>query len=466
MKIANVITALCFGAAVILGGCSDSKVSEIPLKELPPPISEAVQDKGLSGYLSISSYWDFHMGERAAAFMELHPDVMINLDAPKYDDLITETQEQYILRTSTALMSGTACDLIDLSGMSVYRYAKSGLLCNLYDFMDKDSSFQKDDYYINIFKAMEYNGGLYILPFVFDYDLVYMNKPVAEKLGIKPDDYASLNYKEMLDIYNMAIQSGAAMQPFDLVSGITKERFWDYEFYNFYSPEIAKAHFDSIKFLEYLNLTNTISPMEYDFDRVTIGNEEFMRHCMFSFFNSNALDIHNYLLDYQNVCDPIPYVSSEGAAVFETLKASYGIFAGSQNKELAWEFIKFCIEERQPPENIDTAGREYQDYMLWYEGWIPINKANFYNLFRYCAKAGLQDLQADAKIKGGDVDAILDKALDRTNEYNLQRNTVSSDRELLFLVTDDLDRFYYDNSITAEETAANIQFKVMAYLNE
>lgn len=466
MKFANIIVALCSVAAVVLNGCSDSKTNEIAQNELSLPISEAVQDKVLSGTLSISSYWDFNMGDRAAAFMKLYPDVTIELDAHEYDEITIETQEQYMVRTATALMSGTACDLIDLSGMSVYRYAKSGLLCNLYDFMDKDISFQKENYYTNIFDAMEYSGGLYILPFVFDYDLVYMNKPVSEKLGINHADFTSLNYKEMLDIYNTAIQSGAASQPFDLVSGITKELFWGYEFYSFYNPETSEARFDSAEFLDYLNLSNAILPMEYDFDRVTIGNEEFMRHCMFSFFNSSALDIHNYLIDYQNICDPIPYTSSEGAAIFQTLKASYGIFEGSQNKELAWEFIKFCIEEKQPPENTDTASREYRDYMLWYEGWIPINKANFYNLFRYCAKAELQGLQADIKVKSGDLDAILDNALARTNEYNLQRNTVSSDTELLFLVIDDLDCFYYDDSITAEKTAANIQFKVMAFLNE
>ena len=57
--------------------------------------------------------------------------------------------------------------MVDLAQMSVSRYAKSGLLCNLYDFMEMDSDFHSEDYYTNIFKAKEYDAGCTRCHFIF-----------------------------------------------------------------------------------------------------------------------------------------------------------------------------------------------------------------------------------------------------------------------------------------------------------
>ena len=38
---------------------------------------------------------------------------------------------------------------------------------NLYDFMEEDPDFHREEYYENILQAFEVNGGLYILPSSF-----------------------------------------------------------------------------------------------------------------------------------------------------------------------------------------------------------------------------------------------------------------------------------------------------------
>lgn len=45
--------------------------------------------------------------------------------------------------------------------------------------MDNDPDFDKSDYYTNIFEAMEYEDGLYDMLLTFQYDMVWISKPLA-----------------------------------------------------------------------------------------------------------------------------------------------------------------------------------------------------------------------------------------------------------------------------------------------
>lgn len=421
----------------------------------------------LEGTLHITSFWDYHMGERIREFKAIHPNVEIVWDGLSKGEMDVETKEEYSRRVSVMLMSGNAGDLIDLSEMSCYRYAKSGLLYNFYSLMDSDQSFDIDDYYTNIFKAMEYNNGLYIIPFVFNYDMMYVSKPIADKIGFNISDYNNINYIQMLDIYHNA-KSIITSDTFNLIPSVSKEFFFSYEFHSFYDANKGEAWFNSRNFLDYLNVTNQITPMDYfEFERVTHGNDEFMEsQFLFSVFNSNALDVHNYIIDYKNTIGPIPYVSANGDYLFNTLKASYSIPQNSENKDLAWEFIKFCISEREPPASIDVSGIDYENYMMWYEGWIPININNFYNLFQYSGKIELSRLIEGTTLREGDLDNILNDALNQVHLYNLQRNKQASDFDIYQLTNDILLEYYYEDTLTAEQAASLIQDKVILFLNE
>lgn len=277
---------LCLAVLCLLTGCQ-SNDTEIYEQLTKPPASEqtsgqdaaaAPQDKPLSGTLRVSTYYDEEMKERAQEFEQLHPEVQIEVSVAQQSGSVGESWEEYLQRTSVEMMSGQSADIVDLAQMSVSRYAKSGLLCNLYDFMEMDSDFHSEDYYTNIFKAKEYDGGLYSLPFYFLYDMTYLSRPLLEEARLDAPD--ALDYEKMLDLYRQV--SERTGKDFSIMPGITSGWFFEYEFPAYYDIETATANFDSPDFITYLKRTKEEIPKleemaDWDMTRVAGGVDDFMQ---------------------------------------------------------------------------------------------------------------------------------------------------------------------------------------------
>ena len=425
----------------------------------------------LSGRLRVSTVFDGYIDIFAEEFMGIHPNVEIIVERPD-DNKVT-----YMYRMAMDLLSGTASDLIDLSGLDINHKAQSGLLANIYDFMDKDSDFDKTDYYTNIFEAMEYEGGLYAMPLSFQYDMVYISKPLAESIELNYEDLKNINYTEMIDIYEEAKRAHSSPDKFYLMPGVTKSSFFDYESVDFYHIETGKANFESEEFLQHLQVTKNLNTVydpenkEWDFTRLGVGNEEFLiEDFMFAKFTTSDIDMVKMMMMFENTIDPIPFSSSRGKAPFSNLLSTYAISNNSENKELAWEFLKYCVSAREVPE-FEGEEEEYQ-YSFMFMGNIPINIENFYTRFRYSFDSEIKDY-LDADIRANwkftneeEKEKILQETLDQIHEWNQERNVFVGNLELAHLLREELDNYYYYDLVTVEEAARIIQNKVFTYLNE
>ena len=387
--------------------------------------------------------------------------------APDLGEWETESLQQYGLRMAVEIMSGQGADLIDLSHFSAYRYAASGLLCNLYELMDNDPKFRREDYYTNVFTAKEIDGALYALPRSFYYDMMLVSRPLAADIVA---GYAALDYESMLSIYETVVARHPDAPP-RMLPGMVKEYFWRYEFPSYYDTASGQAWFDSAEFVEYLERTDTIvtayDPIyqEWDKTRIASGNDSFLQSdYVFCNFDVTAIDVYNLLLEYANILPPIPIVSRSGDAMFRVMQGEYGIPTSSANRELAWEFLKFCVEEQTPP---DSSGREQaQAYVGLSRGWIPININNFRHAFRLQCELDI-DMMGDS-IPWQEVNPRdgIERMLDLVHSWNLQRNREAAETELYFLTGYDLEDYYYYGALTAQETAALIQSRVATYLGE
>lgn len=448
----------------MLSGCSnDMKIDN------NRPVTE--KNNKLSGKLTVSTVFDGYIDIFAEEFMDMHPDVEIIVERPENNKVL------YMYRVAIDLMSGTASDLIDLSGLDINHKAQSGLLVDLYDFMDNDPNFNKSDYYTNIFEAMEYEGGLYAMPLSFNYDLVYISKPLAESIGLDYESYKNINYTEMLDIYEKVKKNHPAPDEFYLMPGVGKESFFRYESVDFFDIETGDANFDSDEFLQHLKLTkklNTVyhpETMEWDFTRVGAGNEDFLiEDFMFAKFTTSNIDMARMMIEFENTINPIPFLSSKGKAPFSNLLSTYAISQNCENKELAWEFLKYCVSAKELP-TFESEEDEYK-YSFMFLGNIPINIENFYTYFRYgfddevkwCEERGLEANWKFTNEK--EKEKMFQNTLDQIHEWNQERNILVGNLELTYLLREELDNYYYYDLATAEETAKIIQNKVSSYLNE
>ena len=456
---------LALAASVFLfSGCSKQEPDDSDDYKVAEESSKAGL---LSGVLTVSTYYDGVIMNHARNFMALHPDVKIEMvEPPDMGEWESESLEQYGVRTAIEIMSGKGADLIDLSHFSAYRYAGSGLLCNLYDFMNSDPDFNKADYYTNIFAAKEIDGALYTMPSSFTYDMMVVSRPLTEHLSI---DYDVLDYESILDIYESVLSLGTRPEP-RILPGIVREYFWRYEFPAYYDTNTGEARFSSAEFVAYLEKTKTIvtpyDPVYQEWDKTRIaGDDSFMKSgYVFCALDVTAIDVYNLLADYANISTPVPIVSSGGDAMFRVMQAEYGIPTSSANKELAWEFLKFCVEEKAPPDSSDREAA--QEYVMNYYGWIPINIKNFHHSFRLQCELDIDMFGDSVRWKEQSPKDGIDGMLALVHEWNLKRNREASETELWFLIHSDLENYYYHDLATAEETAAIIQSRVAAYLGE
>lgn len=460
-KIKNSIILFLLLVLLSLVACSKKESSECKT------IEKDSKDKTLSGTLRISTYFDGVIMKRAQEFMELHPDVKIIMEEQAYmGEWESESLEQYGMRNAIEIMGGKGADLIDLSHFSTYSYAKSELLCNLYDFMDKDSSFNREDYYTNIFTAKEIDGALYTLPTSFTYDMMVVSRPLTENIFM---NYNMLDYKTILDIYESIVSLESSPKT-RILPGIVKEYFWRYEFPAYYDANAGKAYFDGDEFVEYLEKTDSIvtpyDPIYQEWDKKRLaGDDSFMKSdYLFCGLEVTAIDVFNLLVDYKNISEPIPIVSSKGDSMFRAIQAEYGIPTSSNNMDLAWEFLKFCVEEKIPPDSSDKE--KAQEYVMNYHSWVPININNFRHAFRLQCELDIDMFGDSIRWKEKNPKDGIDEMLNLVHGWNLQRNREASETELGFLIYSDLENYYYHDINTAEETASIIQSRVMTYLGE
>lgn len=425
----------------------------------------------LNGTLTVTTFFDGYIDVHAENFMRIHPNV--DIQVIRSDENQFETLEGYSNRISTELMTGKSTDLVDISGLDVNRYVNSGILSNLYDFMNYDTEFNKSDYYTNIFKALEYNNNLYAMPFAFLYDMVYLSKPLSDGLELNLED-EGIDYKKMIDIYGKAEKIHQLANDLKFMPGAVKESFFNYEVIEFYDSNNKTAWIDGEDFIQYLKLTKSIytgySPDKggWYMTRIYDGDDSFLKSdFMFSKFESNSIDLYNMMIEYKNILGPIPLLNGAGNAPFNTFASMYAIPESSPNKELAWEFLKYCISAK------DVTDFENEEdellYFMMYQGWIPINKGNFYTSFRHSFENEIKRIEEagfDINWKSDDKEKLINDTLDQINQWNSGRNKLVSDFELWTLLKSDLENYYYYDLTTAGETAKIIQNKVNSYLNE
>lgn len=470
---------LCIYAAsaILLTGCSaDTDVyrqisAELASQSLSTSSNSGAESlssrqpasqKALEGNFTIKTYWDENMDVYVQDFIDLYPDVSINLVSSGCDKILSF--DDYHTQTAVELMSGNSADIIETDGMCVFKIAKNGTLQNLYPLMDSDPDFHKEDYYTNIFEAKELDGKLYSLPCGFSYNMLYTSKPLLEKAGIGLP--SSLNYRQMMEIQKIVAEKTGESPK--LMPGLNPYTFFYCEFPEYYNVGTQTASFLSPKFIEYLRLTKENIPINVENDLTRIGRDDSFLYSdyLFCCFDVvGGLDIYNFLYDLQNIKEPVPMVSTSGKAYFRTT-LDYSIASSSSNQELAWEFLKFYIGEKEVPKSVDS---EYaKKYVVKYNNFVPINRNNFFNHCKFSYVYFLSYMSKDEKTrwKPGDKDTMVDEAIRLMDSWNQQRNAEQAEGDIYGALCEDLNNYYYMDLLTAEETADKMQNRMNIFLRE
>jgi multiple sugar transport system substrate-binding protein len=447
MKIIRLLAFICV-IAILITSCGNSSQSarNSSSNNQSHPDSSSASGKLI---LSLPVYYGAIVTD-IESFKAKNPDIELEIraliDESNYKDpeVWNSVLSNYLSQMSVEIMSGSDVDIFETSNLSYYKYASSGVFEDLYPYMNSDQSFNMDDYYTNIFEALSYDDKLCVMPGHIMYDLVRINSNYSGQIV---PEAKGIDYKELAALYN---QISDPKVDFSRLNSASYNLFARSEFVDYIDPFNRKASFNSNDFYDflgfskkYLNWNPDVSP--FDCNIINDGNSPW-------FINAYSFDLYTLLENSDDVTRPLLLKSSQGKNVFSIRGGVYSISSFSKNKQLAWDFIKFLISEKDYPFDKYTSLNDYVYNIDQYIGYVPINKNNFKTV------AG--------QILGERYNRDVSKEVDYWDTINKSLNQVSFVDATVEMLLADLKREFIAGRLTEEEYALKLQEKIQMYLNE
>lgn len=406
---------------------------------------DIVPNTELSGTLTIGTHSSKLLEPWIEAFNAAYPNVEIKTKL--YSITSDEASEELIVD----LNSGAAGDILHLGTLSLFKYGESGLLLDLYPFIDASPDLQREDLYTNMLTAMETEGGkLCAVSPTASIGAVYFNTMVTERLGINfRNDYPDgMTPKDITDLYQRCIQEDvldetAFLSPLGSKMYLFLDTVMDY-----FDEQHSESDFENPGFVEHLEVMDRIPAAMPLLADAWAVDYSFQYEDEFMVLGQDSFSILDHYWENDKKANRsvwVPLKTESGKKPFQT-GLPLGITSSCQNPELAWEFLKFMLTDKPFPQKPEKG---YTDiaYMQLYNNEVPVNRKTFEHLF--CAYYDDDELY---------------QYLD---DMYSQRDVVKfTDGHLLSAWMDILTSYWENGLISAEECAKQLQERTWIYMNE
>lgn len=317
----------------------------------------------MKGEINVSVYQSSEWLETAVMlFQEKYPDMTVNIH-PFYtgeDVLVTEnggtttmsvrpagqTREDYLSQLNTKLLAGSADDIVITSeGLPLESYINMGVFVDLSLYFENAEEINEENYYMNIFDAYRTEEGeLYQLPLsAMSCPMICFDKELADATGFGPDiDAKALTWREALDIGKKMYDASEYVNTFmpeawSLVADIfTKTVISSVDYEN----GVIRLDED-----ELWELFAIFEELEY-YQSCPMGFDVYNNECHEAFKMSYSQDTMFAVSAVQGHYIATPWKQDDGQVYLSPYYAlDFGISGKSQNKELAWEFLRFLLSD-------------------------------------------------------------------------------------------------------------------------
>lgn len=375
----------------------DEAVGATPQPAKTQAPSEASREEDTSRKLVITTSTLFSTDSiipLANEFMACRKDVEITfdyeIDGVEYGSITEDDYEQrrqtYLTQLKTKLMTGEAPDIIyETAAFDVYAMTQGGVYRDLSEYWERD--IDPENYFMSVVDAMRVDGKLPLVPFHFNADVIYANRHITDALGIDLDGRDSITADEMIDWYDQAREQGIMEQDAPMFFGQEPEYWYDdvYRFQRtaFIDPSQREAHFDDPQAIDFLSklyslptgiddlafsdtanvctppMTDELLRVRLDGAETEVSNDD-CYGCTYNCLDyvqqaKEGLFAHNMLQGlsardrvydpYQYMAGPFMVTDSAGRTAISHY-ADLVVTSSCQDPELAWEFIQYCISER------------------------------------------------------------------------------------------------------------------------
>jgi len=239
------------------------------------------------------------------------------------------------------MLSGEGPDIIyGSSGMSFSLYESKGLLVDLYTLMEKDSTFNKEDYLPNIMNLCEKDGHLYKMPTGF---LIQgfggTQSVIGERIGWTVDEF-----NKMVNSLPSGVMPLANLTQSDLITGSLNESMD-----SFVDMDTLKANFDSDEFCQLMNfakLYGRVDNGDMENGEIYVDEQTLAKNGELALTYCYISDPSSYNQTVTIFGEPVSIVgfpSSTKTGPLCYAGAMFAISSESANPAAAWEFVKTFI---------------------------------------------------------------------------------------------------------------------------
>jgi ABC-type glycerol-3-phosphate transport system substrate-binding protein len=367
-----------------------------------------------------------------------------------------------LTKLTTEIIAGNVPDLLDVSELPIEQYAATGLLEDLYPYMDADSELNRSAFVPAVLSALETDGKLYQMGSSFAVSTVIGDPAVVgEGMGWTLDDLNAV-----LDEYPDADVFDYYYTASDMLTTACA-----YSMDDFVDWQTGECSFDSDGFVKVLEFCKRF-PLEFDWDNYDYDDE--YEDTPSRIANGKQLLIMTDISGFQSfqmykamfggniVYKGFPCAAKNGNAL--TVSGGIAMTTSCKDKDGAWQFIRSMLTE-----DYQSSGN------IWN---FPTNQAAFDAKLQEAMKinyytdpeTGEQVEQSTSAWCWGDLEVEIyairqDEADEILNMIDSVTNVYSYDTSITDIITDEA-AAYFNGEKSAEETAKLIQSRVSLYVNE
>lgn len=406
--------------------------------------------------INLSAHFSDRWLESAvSAFQSEHPDIEIKIKDYKAafyggGDTVEEAnkrEEEFVKTLNTELMTGKGPDIVYFAGLPYRKYIDKNMFANLSELMEKDGKFNKAELNSNILDALEYKGGLYVIPINYQFELMVANKSILDKENIKIDDMNWIwdDFMQIAEKVTKDTNNDGTIDQYAIAG--RGNGIYSYLFNNSKYVDLDKktASFDSKDFINLLGTCKAFNDKKLFFKAddwqqildmtsrggIVFSSASFPSFGMAKYYKDSVFSGDIYMLR-------MPSDNAAGSRKIEFgLGNMFAINSNSKFRDEAWEFMKVLLSKKM------QSSPELQN-------GFPINN----EALKESAKFSVDIL----KMPQESID-VINKLLSDVGEYQYDDGKISD------IISAEVNNFFSGNK-SAEETAKNIQSKVTTALNE
>jgi len=320
------------------------------------------------------------------SFNERSSDVKITIKSYYDRYAIDSSMEEILNKFNSDLMDKTAGDIICLSGIETVadrdEYLNKGLFIDLYELMERDSEFDKNEYFTNVWRVNETDGSLFTMVPVFSLNTKYALKSdvgdvnhLDESILFDTDDPLSLYgqaYNRDLFLHDICVFSlgnisdeNAAIfdvdeleKYFTFAAGLP-----DYEMYES-NGNLSEEYFA-------LSIHNkTLSGYYNNMIRFAGDRNDKTESYLIDIRDASVYLGHHFTVGMSDslgqedtkevVAAGFPTKEGNGTAIVDRLELAIPVY--TDQVETVWDFMKFVLSE------------EFQGLDACFQSGLPVNK--------------------------------------------------------------------------------------------